>query len=252
MARRIKKGHHTFGGLDGLHLNAADLEAVVSDTDVSDVPLEIFDRTLQVNLRGHFLCTRHALPALLRRGGGSIVYTSSGAAFMGEPLWVAYAISKNGRTRSSAMSRRDGASRGSRERRRAGSGHDGRGATLDDRRTENVLAITRSHRPANRVDTAAVAFCARRWRLDQRSGVAVDGGHDALRNRCWSTLPPSSHSYAHRATAWRGAAAPERLPAEMAPADRRTMARAAACHDHPAERILADHAVDVPQARSRR
>ena len=84
------------GGLDGMHVNAADLDAVLHDGDAVDVPLAVVDRTLAVNLRGHLLCTRHAVPALLARGGGSIVYTSSGAAFMGEPARVAYAMSKNG------------------------------------------------------------------------------------------------------------------------------------------------------------
>jgi NAD(P)-dependent dehydrogenase (short-subunit alcohol dehydrogenase family) len=36
------------------------------------------------------------LPELLKRGGGSLVYTSSASAFMGEPQRLAYAISKNG------------------------------------------------------------------------------------------------------------------------------------------------------------
>lgn len=86
----------TFGGLDGMHVNAADLETIHRDTDAASVPLEVFDRTIAVNLRGHLLCTRHALPELLRRGGGGLVYTSSGAAFMGEPQRIAYAVSKNG------------------------------------------------------------------------------------------------------------------------------------------------------------
>jgi len=86
----------TFGGIDLLHANAADMGAIMQDTTVLDVPLEIFDRTIAVNLRGYLLCTRHALPALLRRGGGAIVYTSSAAAFMGEPERVCYGISKSG------------------------------------------------------------------------------------------------------------------------------------------------------------
>ncbi len=85
-----------YGGLDGLHINAADMQALQSDTDALDVSLEIFDRTLAVNLRGHLLCTRHALSLLLRQGGGAIVYTSSGAADFGEPTRVSYAVSKSG------------------------------------------------------------------------------------------------------------------------------------------------------------
>jgi NAD(P)-dependent dehydrogenase (short-subunit alcohol dehydrogenase family) len=49
---------------------------------------------MRVNARGFFLCTRHAVPAMLARGGGSMLYTSSGAAFMGEQVRVAYAMSK--------------------------------------------------------------------------------------------------------------------------------------------------------------
>ena len=85
-----------FGGLDGMHVNAADLVAIKSDTDALSVPLDIFDRTLAVNLRGHLLCTRHALPELLKRGGGSMVYTSSAAAYFAGPQRVSYGMSKSG------------------------------------------------------------------------------------------------------------------------------------------------------------
>lgn len=85
-----------FGGLDGIHINAADMQAIRSDGDALELDLAVFDRTLAVNLRGHLLCTRAALPALLKRGGGAIVYTSSGAADMGEPTRLSYAVSKSG------------------------------------------------------------------------------------------------------------------------------------------------------------
>lgn len=85
-----------YGGLDALHANAADLSIINDDTNVLDEPLEIFDRTIRVNLRGHWLCTRVALPELLKRGGGSLIYTTSAAAAMGEPVRPAYAVSKAG------------------------------------------------------------------------------------------------------------------------------------------------------------
>jgi NAD(P)-dependent dehydrogenase (short-subunit alcohol dehydrogenase family) len=85
-----------YGGLDFMHANAADLRVVLSDTNAVDVPLEVFDRTIAVNLRGHLLCTRHAIPEFQKRGGGAIVYTSSAAAYMGEPERVAYGVSKSG------------------------------------------------------------------------------------------------------------------------------------------------------------
>jgi NAD(P)-dependent dehydrogenase (short-subunit alcohol dehydrogenase family) len=86
----------TYGGIDLMHANAADLSLCMNDTDAVDLSLEIWDQTMAVNLRGHLLCTRHAIPALLKRGGGAIVYTSSGAAYVGEPVRVAYAVSKSG------------------------------------------------------------------------------------------------------------------------------------------------------------
>jgi NAD(P)-dependent dehydrogenase (short-subunit alcohol dehydrogenase family) len=87
-----------FGGLDALHANAADLsEAVImQDSDALAVDLGVFDRTIAVNLRGHLLCTRHAIPLLLERGGGTIIYTSSAAGHVGEPQRPSYGISKSG------------------------------------------------------------------------------------------------------------------------------------------------------------
>jgi NAD(P)-dependent dehydrogenase (short-subunit alcohol dehydrogenase family) len=64
------------------------------DGTVLETDLEVLDGTMQVNARGYFLCTRYALPVMLERGGGSIVYTSSGAAYGAEPIRVCYAMNK--------------------------------------------------------------------------------------------------------------------------------------------------------------
>jgi NAD(P)-dependent dehydrogenase (short-subunit alcohol dehydrogenase family) len=96
VAAMVKATVDRHGGLDAIHINAADLSIIGQDLDVLAVSMEIFDRTIAVDLRGHVLCTRHALPELLRRGGGAIVYTTSGAAFIGEPTRVSYAVAKNG------------------------------------------------------------------------------------------------------------------------------------------------------------
>ena len=89
-----------FGGIDRLHCNAAalDPDTIGNDTDVETISLDVFDHTLAVNLRGHVLCTRHAIPRLLERGDGAIVYTASVAAFVGEPARPSYAIAKSGLT----------------------------------------------------------------------------------------------------------------------------------------------------------
>ena len=85
-----------YGGLDLIHINAADLSIIGQDHDVLKVSMEIFDRTIAIDLRGHVLCTRHALPVMLKRGGGAIVYTTSGAAFIGESTRVSYGVAKSG------------------------------------------------------------------------------------------------------------------------------------------------------------
>ena len=96
----IESAVATYGSLDGLHANAADLSGGTfgRDGDAVEVPVEVWDRTLDVALKGHFYLVRHAVPKLLENGGGAIVHTSSTAAFMGEPLHVAYGVAKAGVT----------------------------------------------------------------------------------------------------------------------------------------------------------
>jgi NAD(P)-dependent dehydrogenase (short-subunit alcohol dehydrogenase family) len=96
VAAMVQAAVDRHGALDAIHINAADLSIIGQDLDVLTVSMEIFDRTIAVDLRGHVLCTRHALPELLKRGGGAIVYTTSGAAFIGETTRVSYAVAKNG------------------------------------------------------------------------------------------------------------------------------------------------------------
>lgn len=83
-----------FGGLDGFHANFASFKDGESGADILDLPMEVFDEVMRVNARGFVLCTRAAIPQMLTRGGGSLVYTTSGAAFSGEPVRLAYAMSK--------------------------------------------------------------------------------------------------------------------------------------------------------------
>jgi NAD(P)-dependent dehydrogenase (short-subunit alcohol dehydrogenase family) len=85
-----------FGGLDGMHINFATFVDGSFERGILELPLADFDETMRVNLRGYYLCTRAALPAILARGGGSIVYTSSPAACKGAPSQVAYATAKAG------------------------------------------------------------------------------------------------------------------------------------------------------------
>jgi 3-oxoacyl-[acyl-carrier protein] reductase len=59
-------------------------------------PTEEWDRTLQTNLRGAFLCSRMALREMLKSRWGRIVNLSSAVALRGNPGQAAYAASKAG------------------------------------------------------------------------------------------------------------------------------------------------------------
>jgi NAD(P)-dependent dehydrogenase (short-subunit alcohol dehydrogenase family) len=95
-----------FGGLDILHNNAAAIAESIDDGDIAAMNVQVWDRTMAVNVRGAVLGCKHAIPHLLSRGGGVIVNTSSGAGTLAEPVRVAYAASKaalNSLTRSVAV-----------------------------------------------------------------------------------------------------------------------------------------------------
>jgi NAD(P)-dependent dehydrogenase (short-subunit alcohol dehydrogenase family) len=171
------------GGLDIVHANAADLtpEGIGSDSDVVDMPLDSFDRTISAGARGHLLCARHAIPHLLERGGGALVFTSSGSAFAGEPQRPAYAMSKSG---INALVRHI-ASRWGKDGIRANAVAPGlvqtekNFAILDDESTlDLILSTIRSPRVGKPDDIAAmVAFLASddgEWINGQV--ISVDGG----------------------------------------------------------------------------
>lgn len=84
----------SFGGLDGFHANYASFRDGESGANIIDLPLDVYDEVMRVNARGFTLCTRHAVPAMVARGGGSLVFTTSGSAHSGEPVRAAYAMSK--------------------------------------------------------------------------------------------------------------------------------------------------------------
>jgi NAD(P)-dependent dehydrogenase (short-subunit alcohol dehydrogenase family) len=96
VAQLVAATIQAYGRLDAVHINAGAMDMVSRDTDVVDLDLEVWDRTIAVNLRGHMLVTRHAVPQLLAAGGGAIVYTSSIAAFTGEAKRPAYSATKAG------------------------------------------------------------------------------------------------------------------------------------------------------------
>jgi NAD(P)-dependent dehydrogenase (short-subunit alcohol dehydrogenase family) len=87
-----------FGGLDALHNNAArtSIDHLAKDTVAVDIDPEIFMATLETNLLGCALGAKHAIPAMIERGGGSIVSTSSICGRAGDASLIAYGASKGG------------------------------------------------------------------------------------------------------------------------------------------------------------
>jgi NAD(P)-dependent dehydrogenase (short-subunit alcohol dehydrogenase family) len=98
IADAVDKAVAAFGGIDGAHVNAANMamDVIGNDSDAASIDLDVFDQSVRTNLRGYLACTQRIIPALLERGGGAIVYTSSAAAFVGEPERPAYAMTKAG------------------------------------------------------------------------------------------------------------------------------------------------------------
>lgn len=82
-----------FGRLDIYHSNLAG--GTRGDVDALDCSLDVLDNSFAINTKSHFIATQAALPVMLERGGGAMIYTSSGAATSGSEWQVAYPMTKN-------------------------------------------------------------------------------------------------------------------------------------------------------------
>jgi NAD(P)-dependent dehydrogenase (short-subunit alcohol dehydrogenase family) len=90
LARTIE----VFGRLDFAFNNAGIEPRKPAPT--ADYDEEEWDRILDTNLRGVFLCMKHEIPLILKQGGGAIVNTSSGAGVIGIKGSPAYTAAKHG------------------------------------------------------------------------------------------------------------------------------------------------------------
>jgi NAD(P)-dependent dehydrogenase (short-subunit alcohol dehydrogenase family) len=89
----LDKAVEGLGRLDFAFNNAGSEQAIAATADLSE---QEWDRILDINLRGVFLCIKYEIPLMLRNGGGVIVNTSSGAGVKGFKGQAAYTAAKHG------------------------------------------------------------------------------------------------------------------------------------------------------------
>jgi NAD(P)-dependent dehydrogenase (short-subunit alcohol dehydrogenase family) len=82
----------TYGGLDVL-VNSAGVQRYGTVVETEE---EVWDEVLDVNLKGIYLASKHAIPEMGKRGGGAIVNLSSVQAFASQKGVAAYTASKGG------------------------------------------------------------------------------------------------------------------------------------------------------------
>jgi NAD(P)-dependent dehydrogenase (short-subunit alcohol dehydrogenase family) len=86
-----------FGRLDILHNNAGVHETgFTSQAQSFELPEEIWDKVIAINLKGPWMCSKYAAPLLRDAGGGVIVNAASIGGLVGYPMGGAYGPSKAG------------------------------------------------------------------------------------------------------------------------------------------------------------
>lgn len=82
-----------FGGIHVLFNCAGG--SIPEDGPAPEVDLSVWDHTIDLDLKGTFLCCRHVIPKIIAAGGGSVVNSSSVVALRGHPIHV-YSAAKGG------------------------------------------------------------------------------------------------------------------------------------------------------------
>jgi NAD(P)-dependent dehydrogenase (short-subunit alcohol dehydrogenase family) len=91
----VQQAEAAFGSFNVLFNNAGIMHS--QDDDAVNTPLDVWDLTMDINLKGVFLGCKYGIPAIRRAGGGSIINTASFVALMGAATpQLAYTASKGG------------------------------------------------------------------------------------------------------------------------------------------------------------
>ena len=93
IARMVSAVEKNFGRVDIL-VNNAGIFSTLDMRPFDQIPLEVWEQVLRVNVTGPFLCARAVLPAMRRAKWGRIVNMASGAVTMGRPNYLHYIASK--------------------------------------------------------------------------------------------------------------------------------------------------------------
>lgn len=91
--RMVTETEAAFGGVDGMVCNAA-LFATLPIEMHDEIAEDLWDKVMAVNVKGPWLCTRAAVPAMERAGGGAIVMIASNRILHGYPGLLHYDASK--------------------------------------------------------------------------------------------------------------------------------------------------------------
>ena len=100
----ISRAVSTYGRLDCAYNNAG-IEGYMSGR-LHEYPEETWDRLVDINIKGVWLCLKYEIPQMLEQGGGAIVNTASVAGLVGSRLLSAYVASKHavvGLTKAAAL-----------------------------------------------------------------------------------------------------------------------------------------------------
>lgn len=103
VSRMIDKTLETYGKLD-YAVNNAGIEGATAP--IPECTEENWDKTININLKGVWLCMKYEIPAMLKTGKGAIVNVASVAGLIGFPGLPAYVASKHaviGLTKNAAL-----------------------------------------------------------------------------------------------------------------------------------------------------
>ena len=90
----VQQARDAFGHIDVL-LNCAG-GSLREDRPVAEVDLSVWDHTMNLDLKGPFLCCRHVIPVMVEQGKGSVVNFSSVVALRGNHIAHVYVMAKGG------------------------------------------------------------------------------------------------------------------------------------------------------------